>query len=118
MYPHLYSLHDTCLADSVEERLMPQRERILGPIARGPDRAAIRGEPAYRIEEEVTRRVAALARAGSIDPQWRVRMARALRHQRRAARRGGLGYDLLRHLALLRIARGMRRRQRSSAPPA
>jgi len=92
---------------------MQRRKRILGPIARGPNRAAIRAKPGYQIEREVARRVTALAlgaRAGRPDPQWRARMACALRDQRRAARGGGFGYDLLRHMALLRIERALRAR--------
>jgi hypothetical protein len=81
----------------------------LGPIARGPSSTSIRAKPAYQIEREVERRIAAFAGART-EPRWRARMARALRDQRRAARRGGFGYDLLRHMALLRIARGAARR--------
>jgi hypothetical protein len=95
---------------------MQRSKRILGPIACGPNRAAIRAKPAYQIEREVDRRMAALELGGRIDPQWHARMARALRDQRRAARRGGFGYDLLRHMALLRIERGMRRGARRSWP--
>jgi hypothetical protein len=94
---------------------MPPKKRGHGPIARGPESAAIRARPAYQIEREVERRVAAFAlgRArGGADPQWRVRMACALRDQRRAARRGGFGYDLLRHWALLRIERTLGRARR------
>jgi hypothetical protein len=94
---------------------MQRSKRILGPIVRGPGSAAIRAKPAYQIEREIERRVAAFAlgraRSGP-DRQWRARMARALRDQRRAARRGGFGYDLLRHLALLRIERTLGRARR------
>ena len=89
---------------------MQRKKRILGPIARGPSSASIRARPAYQIEREIERRVAALASGRRSDPRWRARIARALRDQRRTARRGGFGYDLLRHMALLRIERALRGR--------
>jgi hypothetical protein len=46
------------------------------------------------------------------DPLLIRRLGRALRTERRAARSGTPGYDLLRHLALVRLSRTLKRRNR------
>ena len=51
------------------------------------------------------------------DDQFALRIARALRAERRAARMGGGGYDPMRHFVLARLDRRLKRRKRHSAPP-
>jgi hypothetical protein len=87
---------------------MPAKARFLGYRAVGPARGRIRATRSPDLVRDIERRIAALAlfptanRRGS---EWAVRLARALRAERRAARTGGFGYDLVRHLALVRMAR-------------
>jgi hypothetical protein len=51
------------------------------------------------------------------DDQFALRIARALRAERRAARTGGGGYDPMRHFVLARLDRRLKRSKRHSAPP-
>lgn len=46
-----------------------------------------------------------------------LRIARALRAERRAARCGSAGYDPVRHLVLVRLNRRLRRRKRNAGQP-
>jgi hypothetical protein len=46
-----------------------------------------------------------------------LRIARALRAERRAARAGGSGYDPVRHLVLVRLNRRLQRRKRNPGQP-
>lgn len=52
------------------------------------------------------------------DDQFALRVARALRAERRAARAGGDGYDPMRHFVLARLDRRLKRRSRNPASPA
>lgn len=45
------------------------------------------------------------------DENFALRVARALRAERKAARAGGDGYDPMRHLVLIRLNRRLRRRR-------
>lgn len=49
------------------------------------------------------------------DAKFALRIARALRAERRAAQGGGTGYDPMRHLVLVRLDRRLKRRKRSAA---
>jgi hypothetical protein len=55
---------------------------------------------------------------GNADDQFALRVARALRAERRAARAGGDGYDPMRHFVLARLDRRLKKRSRNSAPTA
>ncbi len=48
------------------------------------------------------------------DERFALRIARALRAERRAARSGGSGYDPMRHLVLVRLDRRLKRRKRNA----
>jgi hypothetical protein len=84
-----------------------------------------RGIRAIRFEdhqEECERRLKAFglfARTLNKDSgeNFALRVARALRAERKAARGGGGGYDPMRHLVLIRLNRRLRRRKRNSGPP-
>jgi len=85
------------------------------------DRGLTRGIRAIRFadnREECERRLAAFGLFAKIldneDAKFALRIARALRAERRAARAGGSGYDPMRHLVLLRLDRRLRRRKRNS----
>lgn len=54
---------------------------------------------------------------GNSDDQFALRIARALRAERRAAKAGGDGYDPMRHFLLARLDRRLKRRKRNSAQP-
>jgi len=54
---------------------------------------------------------------GNSDDQFALRIARALRAERRAAKAGGDGYDPMRHFLLARLDRRLKRRKRNLAPP-
>jgi hypothetical protein len=47
------------------------------------------------------------------DARFALRIARALRAERKAAQTGGNGYDPMRHLVLARLDRRLRRRKRA-----
>ena len=90
------------------------------------DRGGTRGIRAVRFADnrkECEQRLVAFglfksAFDGNSDDQFALRIARALRAERRAARAGGDGYDPMRHFLLARLDRRLKRRKRNSAPPA
>jgi hypothetical protein len=53
---------------------------------------------------------------GDSSTAFALRVARALRAERRAAQTGGASYDPMRHLVLARLDRRLRQRKRSLSP--
>jgi hypothetical protein len=102
---------------------MSRIESRNGPAAN--DRGKTRGIRAVRFTDnrkECERRLAAFGLfARTFDSnsgeQFALRIARALRAERRAAQTGGNGYDPMRHFVLARLDRRLKRRKRNSAPP-
>jgi hypothetical protein len=92
---------------------------------RQPPLRGTRGIRAIRFEdhqEECERRLAAFGLFARTldkdsDENFALRVARALRAERKAARGGGFGYDPMRHLVLIRLNRRLRRRRRNPATP-
>ncbi len=88
------------------------------PTAADWDRT--RGIRAFRFidnREECERRLEAFGNFARIldtnaGPAFALRVARALRAERRAAQGGGPGYDPMRHLVLARLDRRLKRRSR------
>lgn len=77
--------------------------------------ARIRASRCHDNRKECERRLAAFGLFGKTfesDAGFALRIARALRMERRAARTGGPGYDPMRHLVLLRLDRRLRQRKR------
>lgn len=86
------------------------------PVSDGRARETHRRIRAYRrddIRAQLERRLIMLGigfgpfAAAVSDEETRQRLARALRLERRASRAGGFGYDPLRHLVLVRLARAL-----------
>ena len=96
-------------------------ERRRKTTSGGGARSRIRAFRHDDIRAELERRLSALAhgfepvaRAGECpNPLLVRRLRRALRAERRAARAGAVGYDLMRHLALARLDDALKRRGRS-----
>jgi hypothetical protein len=69
--------------------------------------------------KECERRLSAFGLFGTVldtegDSSFKLRIARALRSERRAARAGGAGYDPLRHLILSRLDRQLSQRKQGA----
>ena len=96
-------------------------ERGRQPVSGGGARSRIRAFRHDDIRAELERRLTALGHGLEFvatsrdcpDSLLVRRLRRALRAERRAARAGTIGYDLLRHLALARIDGANKRRGRT-----
>ena len=96
-------------------------ERRRETVSGGGARLRIRAFRHDDIRTELERRLLALghgleplARSGDCPDALLVRrLRRALRAERRAARAGAVGYDLMRHLALARLDGALKRHDRS-----
>jgi hypothetical protein len=101
--------------------MAPKDKRIREPSGGGRARFRIRAVRHDDVQAQLERRLLALRlRLGSgvisgdcPDSVLVRRLGQALRTERRAARSGTLGYDLLRHLALVRLGRTLKRRNLS-----
>ena len=98
-----------------------QQRRAPGQIAYGPPWGRIRAVRSFDVCREIDRRMMVFGLGGpgrKLGPDLERHLARALRHERRAARAWGRGYDLMRHLTLVRMQRALdsrRRRQKGSS---
>jgi len=89
-----------------------QQRRAPGQVAYGPPWGRIRAYRAFDLRREIDRRMSVFSLGGPLRPDLARHLARALRHERRAARSWGRGYDLMRHLTLLRMQRALDSRRR------
>jgi hypothetical protein len=90
---------------------MPRRRKRPGQQAIGPDWQRIRAMRAESREVQLARRrlLLGIDERRLHEPSTRRRLARALRHERRAARSGRPPYDPLRHLLLMRLERKLKK---------
>lgn len=94
-----------------------QQRRAPGQVAYGPPWGRIRAYRAFDLRHEIERRMIVFGLGGpgrELGPDLARHLARALRAERRAARTWGRGYDIMRHLTLVRMQRALdsRRRQK------
>ncbi len=92
-----------------------QQRRAPGQVAHGPPWGRIRAYRAFDPRHEIDRRMIVFGISGpgrALGPDLARHLARALRHERRAARTWGRGYDLMRHLTLVRMQRALDSRRR------
>lgn len=94
-----------------------QQRRAPGQVAYGPPWGRIRAYRAFDLRQEIDRRMTVFGLGGPgrslLGPELYRHMARALRAERRAARAWGRGYDLMRHLTLVRMQRALDSRRRT-----
>jgi len=92
-----------------------QPRRAPGQVAYGPPWGRIRAYRAFDLRLEIDRRMRVFGLGGpdrKLGPDLEKHLARALRHERRAARTWGRGYDIMRHLTLVRLQRALVQRRR------
>ena len=92
-----------------------QPRRAPGQVAKGPPWGRIRAYRAFDLRHEIDRRMRVFGLGGPgrrLGPELERHLVRALRAERRAARTWGRGYDLMRHLTLVRMQRALDSRRR------
>ncbi len=93
-----------------------QQRRAPGQIAKRPPWGRIRAYRAFDPRHEIDRRMIVFGAGGpgrKLGPELYRHLARALRAERRSARAWGRGYDLMRHLTLVRMQRAFDSRRRA-----